>query len=215
MLTICLATIPPRYPLLRRVLSGLLAQALPAEQIIVSWCPTYDRFGHADPPDVPKGVVLNAVPDHGPLTKLSPLPDLDGHVVWCDDDCLYGPIWLAALVGEGLGERAVASSTFPVRRLNRDGKQLIAQGFGGVLAPVASLRGLWPAPEGARWADDIWISGVLAANDTAIVTCPKARRAVTPIAAPAALQDMTDRKAANQNAADAVMSRFGLWSKLP
>ena len=215
MLTICLATIPPRHALLPRVLDSLLAQTLPPDQIIVSWCRSYRRLpGTFGPPDVPRGVTLFETVDIGPLTKLAPLPGLPGQVAWCDDDALFGPGWLKALRDGRPAGHAAAASGFALRRLRRSGITTVVQGFAGVLCDVQALDGVLDAPESAIWADDIWISGVLAAAGVPVALVPDARRAVETFEAPRALQDDTDRTLANQMAADAVHQRFGIWPPL-
>ncbi|MGR3500766.1 glycosyltransferase family 2 protein [Pseudaestuariivita sp.] len=211
--TVCLATIPARAPILERVLLSLLRQSLAPDQIIVSWCRRYRRFpGTFDAPRVPDGITLFETKDLGPLTKLAPLPTLTGTVVWCDDDCLYSPRWLETLCA-ARGEIA-AASCFDVERLKRLGPGLVAQGFAGVRAPVEALADVLDAPDEAIWADDVWISGAMAAKGYEVSAVPEARAKVTPLKGDAALQDL-GRKDANQAAAEAVSAQFGIWPPAP
>ncbi|KNG94301.1 glycosyltransferase family A protein [Pseudaestuariivita atlantica] len=212
MLTVCLSTIPPRHAGLAPVLASLRAQDTAPDRIIVSWCRRYARFpGTFGPPPVPPGIELHEAKDLGPLTKLAPLPVLTGDVIWCDDDCLYGPGWITALLAARGEAAVVAASTFPVRRLRVASGDPVAQGFAGVLAPTSVLEGVLTAPEDARWADDVWISGVLAARGVQVVTAPAARAEVAPQAAPVPLQTGTNRAAVNQAAVTAIRDHFGIW----
>lgn len=213
MITVCLATIPPRFDAVGDVLDSLLNQSREPDQIILSWCRTYARFpGTFSAPPVPDGVTMHETCDIGPLTKLSPLPNLQGRVVWCDDDVLYGSGWLQALINaQTSDDDVVAATTFPIRRLRRDSDDLVVQGFGGVSVPVSALTHVLNAPKAAIWADDIWISGHLAAQNIPVIDAPKARDWVHPLTRDGALQDQTNRKLANQQAAQAVTDAFGIW----
>lgn len=97
---ITLTSIPPRFGHLGPTLASLLAQDLPAAEIVLTIPQHYRRFPDWDGslPSVPKGVTLRrCAEDHGPATKL--LPTL-GHyagqavdILFCDDDSLYAPGW--------------------------------------------------------------------------------------------------------------------------
>jgi hypothetical protein len=96
---ITLSSIPPRFAHLGPTLDSLLAQDLPAAQIILYVPERYRRFPDWDgtlPTDLPAGITLRRTPnDDGPATKILPaLRDFAGQPVdllFCDDDMLYQP----------------------------------------------------------------------------------------------------------------------------
>lgn len=95
---ITLSCIPPRFGHLGPTLDSLLAQDLPAAQIILYLPQRYRRFPDWDGtlPTLPPGVTLRrCAQDHGPATKILPaLRDFAGQSVdllFCDDDMLYHP----------------------------------------------------------------------------------------------------------------------------
>jgi hypothetical protein len=95
---ITLSCIPPRFGHLGPTLESLLAQDLPAAQIILYVPQHYRRFPDWDGtlPSLPAGVTLRRTEkDYGPATKILPaLREFAGQSVdllYCDDDMLYDP----------------------------------------------------------------------------------------------------------------------------
>ncbi len=168
-------------------------------------------------PQVPVGVHLVQVEtDLGPGTKLWPaLSEARGTVLICDDDWLYGPGWAqgfaeAARANPGA---AIAASTFDAGRLGV-GAGIIVQGFAGVLLrrDMVPEEAFDPPPE-VRNIDDIWLSAMLAAAGTPVVTVPDLRARITPGPNEAApLQRRTDRAGLNRQAAAMLRDRFGIWT---
>ena len=104
---ITLTAIPPRFPYLNETLNSLLAQDA-AISAVELWLPrSYRRFAFdpaTDIPMVPKGVTVRIVDeDMGPATKI--LPSVRAHrgedvnLIFCDDDKVYDPGWVARLLG--------------------------------------------------------------------------------------------------------------------
>lgn len=224
MLTICLTTIPPRFPGLARTTECLLAQSITA-RVVVCIPKAYRRFpGPVEVPSLPIGVIVARPPnDHGPATKLlGCLNDPDASdILYCDDDWEYGPDWAARLVAARQSPCvAVAASAFSVDRLKRRATppfDRIAQGFGGVLVRKGMFDAdVFDMPAAAFAADDIWLSGHLAAKGVEIVVADDARLACAPIPVPgpqlqtARVNGMT-RADANTACADAITRKFGLW----
>ncbi|WP_137699536.1 hypothetical protein [Marimonas lutisalis] len=212
MTVISLTSIPPRFSGLGPVLESLLAQG--AERVVLALPRAYARFpGPVSPPPVPGGVEILWCDDQGPATKLlaaqAACPGAD--IVYCDDDCVYGPGWLAALGAGAAPGVAAAGAVFDVARLKRRGG-LVAQGFAGVLIP-AGLR-FAPPPAACRAADDLWLSAQMALAGLKIRPCPEARAKVTPFAAPAPLQD-ENRADHYARAAEHIQMETGLWPEMP
>ncbi len=231
---VSLTSVPPRFGGLGPVLESLLAQRPAPDRVVLALPRAYRRFpGQVDPPALPAGVtLLRTGTDHGPATKLlAPLdawPDAS-RVVYCDDDCLYGDGWLSEL--EGAAARLtrpaiVAASGFDIARLKRrpvrpdpsakDGWTDVAQGFGGVLVPVAALGArLVPPPQAAFAADDLWLSAQFAARGVPIALAPAARAAVTPLDRPEGLQDARfdgrGRAALYRETVMLAAERFDVW----
>jgi len=209
MTIISLTSIPPRFDGLGPVLESLLAQG--ADAVVLALPQRFRRFdGVFAPPAVPRGVeVIVAEEDFGPACKLLPAQTAFGDetIVICDDDCLYQPGWLAALVADHNGRNAVAGSVFEVARLKRQGG-VVAQGFAGVLLPPGLCFA--PPPEPCLYADDLWFSALLTQNGVAITPCPAARTRVTPLSAPAPLQAEA-RAAAYDRASVEICSQLGIW----
>jgi len=215
---ITLTSIPPRFPALGEVLESLLSQG--AARVILCLAPAYRRFpGVVVPPPLPNGVTLLwSDQDHGPATKLLPTLRAFPHapLVYCDDDCLYGPEWLAALCAAARPGEVTAGSGWSVDRLKRQGAAPpfsdIAQGFSGVLiqGPMLDPR-VFQVPEVARPVDDIWLSGLRALSGTPLRIAPGARACVTPLDRQGALQTHTARAADNAAAARYLWKRFGIW----
>ncbi|MCU0900025.1 MAG: glycosyltransferase family 2 protein [Cypionkella sp.] len=93
---ITLSCIPPRFGHLGPTLDSLLAQDLPAAQIILYIPQRYRRFPDWDGtlPSLPAGVTLRRTEDdYGPATKILPaVREFAGQSVdllYCDDDMIY------------------------------------------------------------------------------------------------------------------------------
>ncbi|MEP2530818.1 glycosyltransferase family A protein [Shimia sp.] len=118
---ISLSSIPPRFHQLESTLQSLLAQTVPARNIILYLNRSYRRFPDWDgqPPNVPDGVEIRWVEeDYGPATKVLPAvkefsgQDID--ILFCDDDQEYRP---------NLAERLLAA------RLRRPNDALAVSGM--------------------------------------------------------------------------------------
>ncbi|MGV8985073.1 MAG: glycosyltransferase family 2 protein [Cypionkella sp.] len=99
---ITLSSIPPRFHALRPTLESLLAQALPAQDIILYVPQSYRRFPDWDGtlPTVPAGVTIRRCDrDIGPATKILPatrdFAGQDVDLLFCDDDKVYDKNWHA------------------------------------------------------------------------------------------------------------------------
>lgn len=227
MLTISLTTIPPRFPSLAKTTERLLAQSI-AARVVVCIPKAYRRFpGPVHVPPLPTGVIVTRPPkDFGPATKLlGCLNDPDASdILYCDDDWNYGPDWAKRLMAARHSDRiAIAASVFSVDRLKRRATppfDRIAQGFGGVLVRKGMFDAdVFDLPADAFAADDIWLSGHLAAKGIKIAVAPDARLACTPVEVPGPqLQsgrvDGMTRAKANTACADAITRKFGLWPGL-
>ncbi len=216
MLVISLTSIPPRYGQLPVVLEALLAQGADAVALTLPRRPA--RFAPAPVPDLPKGVTLiETETDLGPAGKLiasaGQFPEAD--ILFADDDWLYAPGWAATFrSARAWHPRAViAASTWPTERIGRRGGT-IAEGYAGVLVP-GGIAVQVPPPPPAAWAvDDIWFSGSFAALGCDVMHVPAARALISPLPAPGALQDTTERAAANRTAAALVHDLHGIWPAL-
>lgn len=100
---ISLTSIPARFAHLGPTLESLLAQDLPASEIVLYIPRCYQRFADWDGtlPPVPAGVTLRRCDqDYGPATKLLPaLKEFQGQdvdILFCDDDLIYPPGWHGA-----------------------------------------------------------------------------------------------------------------------
>ncbi|MEX5728389.1 hypothetical protein Ga0609869_001742 [Rhodovulum iodosum] len=226
MLAVSLTSIPPRFAGLGPVLETLLGQRPRPDRVILALPRAYRRFpGPVTPPALPAGIELLWVDaDLGPATKVLPaasaLAGQGAQLIYCDDDCLYGPCWAAALLAARQGREVVAASGFSVELMRRSSAPLgetdIAQGFSGVLvSPDTIPPAAWDIPPPAWSVDDIWLSGQYAHAGLAIRLAPAARAMVTPLDRPGALQDASvggmGRAAANAACAALIHRRFGLW----
>ncbi|MCK0150405.1 hypothetical protein MWU54_10250 [Marivita sp. S6314] len=174
---------------------------------------------------MPDGAIVRHCPDYGPATKLlGCLDDPDASdILYCDDDWHYDHIWAETLcAARGKRNGVFAATSFPISRLKRhaaSGRDQVAQGFGGVLVRKDMFGpDVFDLPDAAYAADDIWLSGYLAARNIPIWQASKARELCTPaITAGDQLQDSCisglNRKAANSACADAVSRRFGIWPR--
>jgi hypothetical protein len=229
MRVVALTSIPPRLPYLGPTLASILGQRPAPDRVLLCLPRRYRRFpGPVEAPALPDGVeVLWSDADLGPATKaLAPARALAGTgaaLVYCDDDWIYGPGWLAALT-EGPETAVRAGAGFPVEALRRrptrlpGGETDVAMGFAGV-----SIRPDMLPPHAAdippeAWAvDDVWLSGIFAAEGLPIRLRPAARAACTPRDLPGPELQRSrvgglTRAEANFAAAAAVHRRFGIWS---
>ncbi len=222
---ISLTSVPPRFDGLGPVLSSLVCQGADAVEL---WLPhQYRRFPEWDGqlPEVPEGVYIRrAIDDLGPATKY--LLALECHpedqVLACDDDAIYGSGWATGFLdaADAHAGNAIAASAFAVARLglksaSRD--DLIVQGFAGVLLH-SEMLGLREIGERDRFVDDIWLSASLAAASTTICHAPELRDLVSPLPAPAPLQDLSfdglARGPANVRSAFALAGELGIWGAI-
>lgn len=235
MLLACVTSIPPRFEGLPQLVRDLQAQTRPPDAIHITLPRTWHRFDPVPLPALPDDVtVFQEGPDRGPIMKL--LPSLsrfagqDVQLVICDDDCRYGPDWLAALLAAArqCKTAAVTGAGFGLERLGQTGRERrrvaglpvvdIAQGFSGLLVRPDMFAPDIHGPPPCAWSvDDIWISAMLAQGGAPIVEAPGARAQVTPLNRPGALQDaridgMT-RAQANAAVLAHVETHFGPWPK--
>ena len=97
-LIISLSSIPPRFSRIGPTLQSLLAQATPADRVLLYIPRKYRRFPEWDGvlPDVPEGVEIRRTEDDlGPATKvLCAAREFQGQdcgIIFCDDDRYYPP----------------------------------------------------------------------------------------------------------------------------
>jgi hypothetical protein len=97
-----LTSIPPRYPFLQRILANFETQTERPDGVQLYLPLAYRRFPGERPslPPLPEWVeVIDCPWDHGPATKiLFAVRAWRGrpvNIVYCDDDQLYDPAWLA------------------------------------------------------------------------------------------------------------------------
>lgn len=221
MVVISLTSVPPRFATLPRVLRALLAQG--AGRVILTVPRQYWRFpGDVHLPTLPDGVdLLRPEQDLGPATKVIPaaraLRGQGATLVYCDDDWIYGPGWLDALLN--VPGDVAAGAAFPVARLKRAGHgKDVVQGFAGVrIRPELLPESAFDIPPEAFAVDDIWLSGHYAAQGAAVTVCPAARAAAHPLGGPG-LQDERigglNRAEANAACARIVHDRLGVWPPL-
>lgn len=228
MRVVALTSIPPRLPHLRPTLASILGQRPRPDRVLLCLPRRYRRFpGPVTPPTLPAGVeLLWSDEDLGPATKaLAPARALAGTeavLVYSDDDWIYGPGWLAALT-EGPETAVRAGAGFSAEALRRrpdrppDGETDVAMGFAGVAIRPGMLPPLAEDIPPEAWAvDDVWLSGVFAAEGLPILLRPAARAACTARVLPgpelqrSCVGGLT-RAEANFAAAAAVHRRFGVW----
>ncbi len=104
---ISLSSIPPRFDQLGSTLESLLAQTVPAQQVVLYLAKEYRRFPDWDGrlPEVPVGVDVRVVEeDFGPATKVLPaVREFAGQgveLLFCDDDQIYRPHLAECLLRE-------------------------------------------------------------------------------------------------------------------
>ena len=186
-IVVSLTTIPSRAAHLAPVLRSLLDQTEPADRIVLA-LPRQSLKGQPYPPpeslSLPPGVDILPCEDIGPATKLIPAlrAEPDALIVVVDDDVIYPEGFIAALLGAHRRDRNAALGLRGV--ILRPGTRfadldhVMATGiartrqvdvlFGtwGYLLPVGALApeigDFADAPPGARFVDDVWISGHLA-----------------------------------------------------
>lgn len=232
MLVVSLTSVPARFATLGRTLESLLAQEPRPDEIRLTLPRRYRRFPDWDGtlPELPRGIALHSTAeDLGPATKALPaaaeLRGTGARLLWCDDDWLYAPGWLAVLhaASAETPEAAIAGSGYSARRLGlpaplpAPGHADIAQGFAGVLIRPSQLPdAAWEIPEPAWSVDDVWLSGMLALAGVPIRLAPDARARCTPHggeAAPLQLArpDGRSRGEANRDTALWLARHFGIW----
>jgi hypothetical protein len=228
MRVVALTSIPPRLGHLGPTLASILAQRPAPDRVLLCLPRRYERFpGPVEAPALPDGVeILWSDGDLGPATKaIAPARALAGTeavLVYCDDDWIYGPGWLAALT-EGPETVVRAGAGFPVEALRRratrptGGETDVAMGFAGVaIRPDMLPPGAADIPPEAWAVDDVWLSGVFAAGGWPIHLRPAARAACTPRDLPGPELQRSriggrTRAEANFAAAAAVHRRYGIW----
>ena len=220
MVAVSLTSIPPRFHTLSDRLAAISDQG--SSQIFLTIPDRYTRFPDWDGvvPPLPAGVTLLRGPDLGPACKFhrvfAAYPGQD--VLLADDDCIYGPGWLAAFQAarDQHPNSVIAASTFCTSRLGLAAEYKVFQGFAGVL-----LRPEWLGVEAldidpvAQWVDDIWLSAHAARAGVSIVDCSAARELVLPNDAPMALQtavvDGKSRAVLNSEVAQRLSAQFQIW----
>ncbi len=220
MTILALTSIPPRFPDLTDRLQALVA--LGTNHVVLTLPCQYRWFPNwsGDIPEIPAGVTLLRAEDHGPATKfLTVYRDFPEHdVLLVDDDCGYGPGWLAAFkaVRAAHPNAVIAASCFDVSRLGLPGRGQIVQGFAGImLRPRWLDPGVCAVERPAEWVDDLWLSAFIAAAGLDIVECQAARAHVAPSDAPAGLQDAevdgAKRAKLNRDVAHRLSNELGIW----
>lgn len=228
MLVVSLTSIPPRLPHIAPTLASILGQRPRPDRVLLCLPRRYRRFpGAVHVPALPEGVeVLWADRDFGPATKaLAPAGTLAGsgaRLVYCDDDWIYGPGWLAALA-DGPEKAVLAGAGFSVDALRRradrpaTGESDIAQGFAGVAIRPEMLTGdAFDNPDAAWAVDDIWLSGHYARAGLPVRLRPGARAACTPRDMPGPELQRSrvnglSRAEANDACARLLHCRYGIW----
>ncbi len=227
-LVISLTSIPPRFGQLPRTVAALRAQTARARILLV--LPSrYRRFpGHHAPPPLEGVEILRPEGDPGPIAKLAPAVRLlrgegsqDCHLLYCDDDWLYGPGWAQGFLDTARARPGaiVAASTFSARRLGLSSpadSPDIAQGFAGVMLRPDWLDEAALAPPPEAWAvDDIWLSAQYARLGRRIVEACGLRAHAAPLSEPDRLQDArldgADRATANRRLAQRLAAEYGIW----
>ncbi len=219
-ITVALTSIPPRFDTLAVRLGAILNQR-PA-RLCLTIPDTYRRFPGWDGrlPDLPDGVTLLRGADHGPASKFTTVfaahPDAD--VLIADDDCDYGPGWLAAFAAARTAhpKAAIAASCFDSARLGLPAGHVLVQGFAGVMFRPDWLGPDLPCPAPPDcWVDDIWLSAQLARAGVAIRPCQAARTQVSAGPAPASLQNAQiggkGRAELNRLVAQRLKTDLGVW----
>jgi len=226
-LVISLTTIPPRFAQLPRVIAGLRAQTACPARILLTIPRQYRRFpGSYALPKLEGVEVLRPERDPGPIGKVSEavhfLRGRPCHLLYCDDDWLYGPGWAQGFLDTARTHpgAVIATSTFNVRRLGLTGGDgaRIAQGFGGVIIDPNWLGTSALTPPASAWAvDDIWLSAQYARTGRTIIEASHLRRQVQPLADPDRLQDAVvkgeNRADANRKMAHHLAAEYGIWGR--
>ena len=219
---ISLASIPPRFAQLPRVVAGLQAQGA---RVLVTLPRTYRRFpGEHAVPNLPGVEILRPEEDLGPAAKVlhaaRMLRGQDVDLLYCDDDWDYAPGWVDSFrkTRAAHPDAVLAGATFGAERMKLSGPP-IAQGFAGVMIRPDWLDDTAMSPPEPAWAvDDIWLSGAFARAGRAVVEVPEARRLATPLADPGSLQDAQvagqSRAEANLACALHMAESFGTWAPL-
>ncbi|SES14582.1 hypothetical protein SAMN04490244_106103 [Tranquillimonas rosea] len=201
-LVVSLTTIPSRVDTLGDFLAGLERQTLTPDRVELYVPRRYKKrkLGRLRKQDVPAAFEVIECEDMGPATKI--LPALTRHapdtrLVYCDDDKVYPPDWLARLAAQGdrypraciadevmsvatqayrmhaTGEDRVGLAERLRRRIagtNLPPEFCVVAGFGGVLVKPRFFDALVQDIPDVVWTvDDVWLSACLARTGTPIV----------------------------------------------
>ena len=165
-----LTTTPKRIHTVLPTIQSLLAQSMPADEIILSVPEKLARTGERFP-EIPASlqklaeegkIHIARTHDHGPATKFvgatqaaneSGTPD--DFIIWCDDDILYSPRMVQTLVencpeGAAMGLCGFFMTGPKGYAIAPDhlGHAEIIEGFGAV---ACRLRDMWPLIEGGEF----------------------------------------------------------------
>ncbi len=161
-------------------------------------------------------IKINYVENTGPYRKLTPIIDqfeLDDCVITCDDDVLYGPGWLAALVQDANEHQdaivcAVARKIkrapygrtrsylfWPqINKLEEPQNDLLPIGVGGVLYRTGLVDVEFIRDESfkkiAPYQDDLWYRYSSMLKNKKVWTVPEAYRQIYPIEMPDGLHNI-------------------------
>ena len=165
-----LTTTPKRIHTILPTLQSLLAQSMPADEIILSVPEKLSRTGERFP-EIPAAVQKLAdegkihiarTRDHGPATKFVGAAQAaneagaqDSFVIWCDDDILYSPRMVQALVENCPDKAAMGLCGFFMSgekgyaiAPDHLGHAEIIEGFGAV---ACRLKDMWPLIENVEF----------------------------------------------------------------
>ena len=165
-----LTTTPKRIHTILPTLQSLLAQSLPADEIILSVPEKLARTGEKFP-EIPAAVQKLAdegkihiarTRDHGPATKFVGAAQAanesgaqDSFVIWCDDDILYSPRMVQTLVENCPEKSAMGLCGFFMTgpqgyaiAPDHLGHAEIIEGFGAV---ACRLKDMWPLMENVEF----------------------------------------------------------------
>ena len=126
MLIVTMSTIPSRFGLLSQTIDSILNQTVKADAIELYIPKTYRRFPkyEGELPSLPKGVNIIIVDkDLGPATKVLPAvhryKDQDVDLLYCDDDRICPPDWIASFLAarDKKPNVAIASAGWEVSNL--------------------------------------------------------------------------------------------------
>jgi hypothetical protein len=183
-LVVSMNFVPARAMWLQPALRSLVDQQQPADRVVLAWPWRSLTTGqpYPAPPQVPAGVEVVRGHDDGPATK--PLPalkkDPGAIIVAVDDDGVYPVDFLSCLLAghashphAAVGLRGwclPADVDWPdhvfATGIGNAGQVDVVMGMWGYLVPPGALASevhdFAGSPPAVRWADDVWISGILA-----------------------------------------------------